>query len=56
MENEHLESKNGGLEDEFPFQLGDVYVPALNSPGCKRFEGNLPVNQQLVGSGFCSFC
>jgi len=30
MENEHLESKNGGLEDEFPFQLGDVYVPALN--------------------------
>ena len=23
----NTETKNGGLEDEFPFQLGDFYVP-----------------------------
>ena len=25
---------NGGLEDDFPFQTGDVQVPANNFPGC----------------------
>ena len=28
-----MEPKNGGLEDEFPFQLGDFLVP------CKFFRG-----------------
>ena len=23
----NMEPKNGGLEDDFPFQLGDVWVP-----------------------------
>ena len=23
----NMEPKNGGLEDDFPFQLGDFYVP-----------------------------
>jgi len=23
----HMEPENGGLEDDFPFQLGDSYVP-----------------------------
>jgi len=32
--NINMEPKNGGLEDDFPFQLGDFYVPAVNFQGC----------------------
>ena len=28
-----MEPKNGGLEDDFPFQLGDVWVPCQFSGG-----------------------
>ena len=30
-----MEHKNGGLEDDFPFQLSDVYRFHLNFRGCK---------------------
>ena len=29
-----MEPKNRGLEDDFPFQLGDFWVPAVNFQGC----------------------
>ena len=29
-----MEPKNGGLEDDFPFQTGDFQVPAVHFPGC----------------------
>ena len=29
-----MAGKMGGLEDDFPFQLGDFLVPAVNFPGC----------------------
>ena len=29
-----MESRKGGLEDDFPFQLGDFEVPAVDFPGC----------------------
>ena len=29
-EDERMEPQNGDLEDEFPFQLGDFEVPAIN--------------------------
>ena len=43
----NMEPKNGGLEDDLPFQLGDFLVPAFNFPGCKcmtpsAFEANQP--------------
>ena len=31
----NMETKNRGLEDDFPFQTGDFQVPAVNFPGCK---------------------
>ena len=27
----------GGLEDHFPFQMGDLEVPAVDLPGCICF-------------------
>ena len=29
-----MEPKNAGLEDDFPFELGDVQVPAVNFQEC----------------------
>ena len=31
----NMEPKNGGLEDDFPFQTGDFQVPAINFPGSR---------------------
>ena len=43
-----MEPKNGGLEDDFPFQTGDFQVPAVNFPGCTpRLAGNLSDNMPL---------
>ena len=33
-----MEPKNGGLEDNFPFQLGDFLGPAVNFPGFNKLE------------------
>ena len=33
----HMEPKNGALKDDFPFQLADCYVPAVNFQGCISF-------------------
>ena len=30
-----MEPKNKGLEDDFPSQLGDFLVPAVNFQGCR---------------------
>ena len=32
-----MEPKNGGSEDDFPFQLGDFQVPAVNFPRCTLY-------------------
>ena len=32
-----MEPKNGGLEDEIPFQRGDFQVPAVSFRGSKVF-------------------
>ena len=33
-----MESKNEGLEDDFPFQTGDFQVPAVHFPGCTHWN------------------
>ena len=30
-----MEPKSEGLEDDFPFQRGDIQVPAVSFQGCK---------------------
>ena len=32
----NMEHNNGGLEDDFPFQLGDFQVNHVNLPGCMQ--------------------
>ena len=39
LENEHVEPKNACLEYDFPFQLRDFWVPAVNVQGCSVFGG-----------------
>ena len=36
-----MEPENDGLEDDFPFQMGDLEVPAVNLPGCSFREANM---------------
>ena len=37
----NMEPENDGLEDDFPFQMGDLEVPAVNLPGCSFREANM---------------
>ena len=48
-----MEPNNAGLEDDFPFQLGDFQVPAISFGG----PNDLSSTPQHVffSSGFCGF-
>ena len=35
-----MKPKNEGLEDDFPFQTGDLQVNHVNFPGCTNFLGH----------------
>ena len=44
-----------GLEGDFPFQLGDFLVPAVNYPGCKLFTSGNPHAFAKVKDQSCLF-
>ena len=47
LENQRLEPKNGGLEDDFPFQLGDFLGSMLIFRGVSQNEVDFFHNKKL---------
>ena len=41
-------SKNEGLEDDFPFQSGDFQVPAISFPGCIQHTESKLIKQKGI--------
>ena len=42
----NMEPKNGGLEDDVPFQLGACWVSTVNFQGCKHFHSQPSGNRE----------
>ena len=53
IEKPMFEPKHGGLEDDFPSQLGDFYVPAIHfqrcrGPSCTMAREIIPMNDWVI--------